>query len=193
MNNKNLRYQETDQRIQQALFKLMNVYPFSEITIKDICREADVSKSTFYYHYLDMNYLLMNAEDNFLSYIRELEKRTSADWIIENGLKDMTVPHAKLMAEYMYEHAAEFTVLMGKNGDPTFRHRLFDEVLNCWQNNTLAEHLAIPQKYALAGMGSLECGLLAAWVESGFKESKEEFLEISYKFGNALVPIIFKK
>lgn len=192
MNNNNFRYQKTDLRIQHALFKLMNKYPFSEINVKDICREANVSKSTFYYHYLDMNDLLTNVEENILSTIRDIERQTSTGWIIENGLKDINIPHAKLMADYMYEHASEFTILMGRNGDPSFKHRLFNEVLNGWRNNTVADHLAIPTKYALEGMGNLECGLLAAWVENGFKESKEEFLNIGYIFANALIPAIFK-
>lgn len=43
--------------LQQALFKLTTEKGYSAVTVEDICREADVGRSTFYTHYPDKDRL----------------------------------------------------------------------------------------------------------------------------------------
>jgi len=46
------RIQKTEEQILKATLKLLNEYSISDISVKQICNEANVSRSTFYLHYL---------------------------------------------------------------------------------------------------------------------------------------------
>ena len=41
-----------------ALIELMQVKPFHKITVKEICEQADLNRTTFYLHYTDQTQLL---------------------------------------------------------------------------------------------------------------------------------------
>lgn len=50
---KDIRYQRTHKSILQAMIELLKVKNFDQITVKDICEQAQISRSGFYLHYLD--------------------------------------------------------------------------------------------------------------------------------------------
>ena len=45
------RVARTRRLLQQALFRLTAEKGYGTVTVEDICREADVGRSTFYTHY----------------------------------------------------------------------------------------------------------------------------------------------
>ncbi|MBP3041289.1 TetR/AcrR family transcriptional regulator, partial [Bacillaceae bacterium Marseille-Q3522] len=49
----NIRIVKTKESIRESFFRLLKQYTFSEITIEKICKEARISRSTFYSHYSD--------------------------------------------------------------------------------------------------------------------------------------------
>jgi len=51
------RVARTRSLLQQALFKLTAKKGYAAVTVEDICREADVGRSTFYTHYPDKDCL----------------------------------------------------------------------------------------------------------------------------------------
>ncbi|MGN0519918.1 MAG: TetR/AcrR family transcriptional regulator [Candidatus Fimenecus sp.] len=55
MNTKNnKRFYDTEIRMNATLLSLMQKYPFEKITVRMICQEANVNRSTFYAHYMDL-------------------------------------------------------------------------------------------------------------------------------------------
>ncbi len=57
------RTKKTKQRIQDAFFDLMKDKPLEEIRVIDICKAADINRSTFYAHYEDMPCLVRSLKD----------------------------------------------------------------------------------------------------------------------------------
>ena len=67
MNTKNnKKFQETEQMICNTFLELLNKKSFSEITITEICREAGITRATFYAHCKDTREL-MSRTDAMLS------------------------------------------------------------------------------------------------------------------------------
>lgn len=60
------RVRHTKERVRKALFQLLREKNFSQITVTEICRLAEINRTTFYKHYLDMNDLLEKTEDDIL-------------------------------------------------------------------------------------------------------------------------------
>lgn len=58
----NSRFATTDDKIRQALYSLLRYKNFDNITVKDICEQANLHRSSFYTHYTDINDLLIRTE-----------------------------------------------------------------------------------------------------------------------------------
>lgn len=63
MNTKNnRRYRDSEKRMQTALLKLMEEQELTDVTVMDICKEAQVNRTTFYSHYEDIYDLMEKVE-----------------------------------------------------------------------------------------------------------------------------------
>lgn len=58
------RKRKTQQAVQTAFAKLISNKDIKDITIKELCEEADINKSTFYLHYKD----IYDCADSFMNY-----------------------------------------------------------------------------------------------------------------------------
>ena len=64
------RVARTRSLLQQALFRLTAEKGYTAITVEDICREADVGRSTFYTHYPDKESLRKATIDDHMKSLR---------------------------------------------------------------------------------------------------------------------------
>lgn len=63
MNTKNnQRFRETETRMEVAMLELMENTDFNKITVKKICEQAKVNRSTFYAHFTDINDILTKMD-----------------------------------------------------------------------------------------------------------------------------------
>ena len=66
MNTKNnSRYKNSSEKIETAFLSLLTKYKYDEITISQICKQANINRSTFYCHYADINDLIIKVERKF--------------------------------------------------------------------------------------------------------------------------------
>ncbi len=82
MNKNESRYFNTSKKIDDALVSLLEKKEYEFITIKDICKEAKVNRSTFYLHYENINDLLEevieNANKDFSLAFASIQKKSPA-------------------------------------------------------------------------------------------------------------------
>lgn len=71
MESKDIRIIKTKKNIEDTFLNLIKEKPFSDITIKDICDDAMISRSTFYAHYKDkydlLEYFFEKIISNFIA------------------------------------------------------------------------------------------------------------------------------
>lgn len=75
----NQRYQENEEKMQRVFLDLLQEKSFNKITVRDICEKAQVNRSTFYTHYLDMIDLLEKTQMSFQKKMTEVFVNTSAN------------------------------------------------------------------------------------------------------------------
>ena len=84
MNKNESKYFNTAVKMDKALLKLLEKKDFEYISIKEICKEAGVNRSTFYLHYENTNDLLKETSDyiidNFLSYFSAKRSQIAIDY-----------------------------------------------------------------------------------------------------------------
>lgn len=77
-------YEKTEVAIKEALVKLcMQKKSIKKVTVKELCEEANISKSTFYLHYPDIDYIFESVGNNFLLTFRKM-----FDEIVQNNTND---------------------------------------------------------------------------------------------------------
>lgn len=73
MNTKNnLRYKMSSEKIENAFLKLLENKQYDDITINQICKTANINRSTFYLHYHDINDLIIKIENKFAKNIANI-------------------------------------------------------------------------------------------------------------------------
>jgi|GEM_PF-213911 len=77
-------YEKTEVAIKEALVKLcMQKKSIKKVTVKELCEEANISKSTFYLHYPDIDYIFESVGNNFLLTFRKM-----FDEMVQNNTND---------------------------------------------------------------------------------------------------------
>lgn len=80
MNTKNnQRFQETGRRIEQALFTLLTRRDIRQVSVRELCEESGVNRSTFYAHYLDIYDLLEKAGRGWMEGLLQ-SLRSDVEW-----------------------------------------------------------------------------------------------------------------
>lgn len=139
MDKSESKYFNTSIRFDKALLALMERKPFEYITIKEICAEAQVNRSTFYLHYENMADLLNEATmyvlNNFVSYfpagLKEVEHKYDSFDLQELNFINDTYLYPYL--SYIKENRRVFTAVLSQ---PTafdcnlIFEKLFDRVFD---------------------------------------------------------------
>lgn len=63
--------ESTKQKIQDALLELIYKKPFHKISIKEICEQAEINRSTYYYYYYEQHEILQEIIDELLTMITD--------------------------------------------------------------------------------------------------------------------------
>ncbi len=160
------RTQYTKSVIRQALFDLMEDKPINKITVTDICKMADINRSTFYSYYEDVYALLSTIQNDLFENV--MLTLNSDNWY-EDLLK------------LVDENRDLCRVLIGPNGDASFMRQLlylgYENSINAWKKiypDASPELL----DYFYAYMASGVIGMLENWVFSDYALSIEEVGEI---------------
>lgn len=177
MNTKNnLRFQETDEKIQNCFLTLLTQKQISRITVQEICNIIGINRSSFYAHYEDI-YALLNA----------ISKKVGRDLIIE--LKkleyDSSIPiskgHLCITLEHIKTYSSFYKGWLSDVGaaktEEHFR-TLLESIFRPW----FQQHLGIISDHRIEYHFSFfKAGLMAIieqWLHYDCEEPSEEIAQI---------------
>ncbi|WP_342757759.1 TetR-like C-terminal domain-containing protein [Kineothrix sedimenti] len=167
----------TQMVLQDSLVELMKQKPIAKITIKELCENADINRTTFYAHYTDQYDLLQKMEEECLSYAREAISN-----LIGEKDQDVMMKLLEEIFQYFIDNRNHIQVLMSEQGDINFQKQLFAMIY---------EFCGIaPDSGKNAGMGTKEfyfvfvvsgsVGLIQHWLKDDAMKSAREMAEIIY-------------
>lgn len=81
MNRSESKYFNTAARMDEAFLRLLEQKEFAYITVKEICQEAGVNRSTFYLHYETMGDLLAESTEHIIRQFRDYMEKDSEAFI----------------------------------------------------------------------------------------------------------------
>ena len=107
------RTEKTRNYLAESLLTLMKDKPLSRITVKDLCQQAGVNRTTFYAHYKDVKELLEEVESVLLS---DIQKNLAAGLSSGSTMEDMLTN----LLDTIKQNSDLCFILLGKNGDMEF-------------------------------------------------------------------------
>ncbi|HBR03213.1 MAG TPA: TetR/AcrR family transcriptional regulator [Ruminiclostridium sp.] len=166
--------------LQDSLLELMRKKPIAKITIKELCENADINRTTFYAYYADQYDLLRKIEDETLSWVKEALSNLISQ--INQTDKYETMKMLEGIFQYFTENSRHLQTLMSEQGDIGFQQQLFTLIYQqCGMSPSTAAdtNLNISEDYFIFAVnGSI--GLLQHWLKNGINKSAKEMAEIIY-------------
>lgn len=185
MNKSESKYFATAARMDEAFLTLLAKKDFGYITVKEICEEAGVNRSTFYLHYETMADLLAESvsymNEQFLAYM----KKDSEAFVVKlkncplDDLYLITPEYLTPYLGYIKKHKHLFRTAM-KNAAVLGMDKSYDRMLQ-YVFTPIFERYGIPQKDRCYLMAFYIHGLMAMiseWLRNDCADSMEYIVEM---------------
>lgn len=181
------RVKYTKMVLKESFIKLLEEKDISQISIKEICEDADINRATFYAHYSDQHDLLKKIEDELLdnidAHLAEIDK-------IKNDTNAVLV--AEKIFEYLKENARICKLLLSERGDFTFQKKVMMLVYNqiiteLTDNNKLTKEDA-EYVYSFTITGCV--GIVQKWLDEDMKKSPYYMAEMIIKLTLGLINLL---
>lgn len=173
---KDIRFYRTKERIYTAVIELLKLKSFDQITIKDICERATISRSGFYLHYLDKYDLVEQYQLEFMSHVNQF---------IYEAIEGNT-PMEKIMINLLYFFKDDGTLLgllISDKGSIEIQNQVKktlqqNALRNIITHTNLSFDTEIERHYCITFFSNAMFGLIQDWINRGQKETPEEIVKI---------------
>ncbi|MFQ9792551.1 MAG: TetR/AcrR family transcriptional regulator [Acutalibacteraceae bacterium] len=163
-----MKTEATKQKIQETFFSLSQTMPMKKITVSKLCQACQISRSTFYLHYDNVDDLTEYLEKELLYRIEKLLKRTaySSGRISKSDLFHLLT--------YIDSHLSEFQFLISKQDSAEFIARLSNIIENSLTNRlqVLGYHIET-YKLAISFAASGILNLMISQIKQNLPETKQ--------------------
>ncbi len=172
--NSNIRIRFTKDTIKKTLTALVRTKSISSVTVNQLCRQAAISRTTFYRHYKDIYDVVEECEDDMIRSLQEIilcSKNQSPEEILSivfNNMKDN--PESYLPMAMINNDRINSKILhMCK--------KQLEESIKKKYNVSDSKETDIILSYIIGGVNSA----IAEWIKGGFALSPEEMTHIAAK------------
>lgn len=185
MNKAESKYFNTAIRFNKALLSLLEKKPFAYITIREICEQAEVNRSTFYLHYENTNDLLKETTayvlDNFSSYFF-VDAEHVVSQFANCDLQDLEFINEKYLHPYLSfikDNQKVFSAVLSQPttfDTNTIFKRLFDNIFK-----PILDRFHYPrdeQNYVMLFYLNGITAIITEWLKDGCKKSIEDISAI---------------
>lgn len=162
MQKESRRVKMTKRLLNESFLKFLAEKPLPRITIKEICEDADVNRSTYYAHFTDPYDQLKKLEADIM-----VDMTIYVDSIVTDGLHDGSIQRQiiKGILEYIQSKKYTFQILLENSGDADFERNMLTffgkRIFHNEHNYTISE-LKKAYQYIYAGTGSF--GMIYYWI-----------------------------
>ncbi|WP_426458272.1 TetR/AcrR family transcriptional regulator [Staphylococcus nepalensis] len=169
-----IRIIKSREKIKSALINLLNTYNFDEISVKDICKLAEISRGTFYLHYQDKYDLVSKYQKSVMIHAKKHFKSHK----YENKRDFIT------QAISFWESEGELLLLLLSSRGSSEIQQLVKSLLQKHMELNLLPfitHKHMSQKderYFLVFLSNAILGVLQEWIDNDKQESSNELTEI---------------
>ncbi|MBB6451648.1 AcrR family transcriptional regulator [Salirhabdus euzebyi] len=166
--------------LKDSLMKLLREKQISSVTVKEICQEADINRSTFYSHYADQFDLLDSIEDEIIEDLSEhLNQFTYPT-------EEYSLQIIEKLLEYFASKQEECQTLLNEKIDTTFQKKVMAFAQDFFKKNwmTMTQFDEDLTEYVSTFIISGSIHVMKNWLNNGIDKSTKEMAEIVNKLIN---------
>ncbi len=115
------RQRSVEERIEDAVFDLMETTDVTDIKVSDVVHLAGISRSTFYRHFDSVEDVVKQFETSLLDTMRTINKNALKVQFSKAELKPTQSMISRM--EVLRENRERIVALNSDHGDPTFQHK----------------------------------------------------------------------
>lgn len=171
MNKNDLRVIKTKKNIHESLLNLLKSKPLAQIKITELCKEANINRGTFYFHYQQIEEVF---EELFGQIIQDLKDSYNEPYKhTENFVVEKIDPSTVRIFHHIKKYEAFYKIVFSKEISSTYYYILFDEVKNLMKDRHAMNHNVFDE-YLFAYQANAIIGLIIEWYRRDFNETVEE-------------------
>ncbi len=185
MNKSESKYFNTAKKMDKALISLLEEKSFEYITVSEICKKADVNRSTFYLHYENTVDLLNETArfmlDDFIAYFNA-DTKSMANKIKECSLDDLNFISDEYLHPYLTyirDNKSVFSTVLSHADSFGFSavfQRLYENIFN-----PILDRFNYPssdRKYVMMFYLNGITAIVNEWLNDGCKKTVKEVSQI---------------
>lgn len=168
----NRRTQITRMLLKTSLIELMHIKTINQITIKEICEQADLNRSTFYLHYTDQFALLEDIEKEIIT--------TTFDHLQKVGTDLDTLTYIETFLNYVKSNAYIFEIFLCQQEAEDFKEKFINKVLEQLKGQISISCSVKLEKYVYSFLLHGCIHIIIDWITSKFDISSREVSELIF-------------
>ena len=175
------RVQMTKLLLKTALLELMQEKPFEQITIKELCEQADLNRTTFYLHYNDQRDVLSDIEKETMVKTVDYMKNVSPD--------ADTIDQIETYLSYVKDNALIFRTLMTRPESKPFRQEIITYTLGNIRGNLPYYGDPEHERYVLTFLMEGSSHIMIEWMRQDFDLPAREVDQLIYRLCDSVKDI----
>lgn len=182
MNKKgNNRGKESKERLKNSILNLLDHGRLiQEITVMEVCNEANLNRSTFYSHYKIPADILEEIEEETIKSLAETLKNFSTN-SIEDIISELRfIKEKRKIFNILYLHSRSYNF---SDKFATLSINIMDEI-----KDSITDKTVIPYFYSYVLEGSRS--IIFRWIQNNFTESEEYVASLLYSFNDVVLKSI---
>ena len=157
----------TKKKLTSALLKLLEKKNINDITVLELCKDANINRTTFYKYYKDIDDLVSKIEESLIEDLKQYINDIKRNYLISFTSK---------IIEAISKEKEIYTKLLNDNGDHTFLRR----ILNLVHKQSIEEWQKLLKKASPKDIDNIynfivdgTIGLIEAWIRNNCKDEQE--------------------
>lgn len=169
------RIQRTRLALRDALIVLMTERGWDDINIRDLCKRADIGRSTFYQHFQNKEELLVGCFDDLVA------------WLDNHALemnRDLTpLPFLRGLMEHVYEQRMLFRLIIGNRSGYVVQKRFREMVARLVKESKVVKGRGWQREATVSFITGALMETLAWWLDTGMgrNASVDEIEKLFYE------------
>lgn len=172
----------TKKILKESFLEMLKTHDIHHISIRELCENADINRSTFYKHYNSQYDLLNDMENDILI---QIENRLAVADMPDNN-------HMVSLLSFIEENIELCRILINSNVDPDFPQKLFclPSLKRILDNNITSDNLEFGSEKAQYFYDCIVNGgysMVKRWINKDSRESVEDMTDIVLSFFNRII------
>ena len=172
MNKNDLRVVKTKNGIHQALLHLLKNKPLTQIKVTELCKEANINRGTFYFHYEEVGDVF---KELFKEIMFDLKESYDEPYKQTNPFTIETLdPNTIRIFHHIKKYEDFYNIVLSEHVSTTYYYMLFDAVRSIFISDDHTKVHGHVNDYFYSYMTNAILGLIIEWYRRNFQESVEE-------------------